>query len=287
MTKGRRVAMAGIGASILTLLGFRPRANAGSSTERDFSNLPPADLLREAQRTAPLVSDVLASAARLLRPGVTTDHLHAAIEKGLAERNLGPAMKGYNGYPFCATFSVNEEILHGLPSSRRLQAGDILKIETGSFTSRGFASQGWTFPVARPSESDSRLVATATQALRAAQAAIRSGARVGDISHAIQTTVEAQGLAVVRQFVGYGMGAKRIQEPAIPCYGRQGLGAKLREGQILNVHVILKAGSPEVSIAENGWTAVASDGKHGALKSCMMEVEAKGCRLLGRVLDPS
>jgi methionyl aminopeptidase len=109
---------------------------------------------------------------------------------------------------------------------------------------------------------------------------------VGDISHAIQTTVEANALTVVRQFVGYGMGARRIDAPAIPGYGEQGRGPKLREGQILNVHVILKAGSPNVTIAENGWTAVASEGKRGALKSCMMEVEASGCRLLGRFLDP-
>jgi methionyl aminopeptidase len=194
-------------------------------------------------------------------------------------------MKGFNGYAFSATFSVNEEVLHGFPSSRLLAAGDIVKIETGSFTARGFASQGWTFPVETASGPDSRLLATATRALRAAQASIRAGARVGDIGHAIQQTVEAEGLAVVRQFVGYGMGAQRIQAPAIPGYGKQGLGAKLREGQILNVHVILKAGSPDVLIAENGWTAVASDGKRGALKSCMMEVEARGCRLLGRFLD--
>jgi methionyl aminopeptidase len=154
--------MAGIGGSILTLLGLRPRASAGSSTERDLSSLPQGELLQESRRTAPLVSDVLASVARLLRPGVTTDHLHAAIEKGLAERKLGAAMKGYNGYPFSATFSVNNEILHGLPSARRLGAGDIVKIETGSFTSRGFASQGWTFPVENTSKFDSLLLATAT-----------------------------------------------------------------------------------------------------------------------------
>jgi methionyl aminopeptidase len=282
----RKLDMAGVGVSILTLLGLRSKAKAGLSTERDLSFVPQVDLLQEARRTGPLVSAVLSSAARLLRPGVTTDQLHAAIEKGLAERDLGPAMKGYNGYPFSATFSVNEEVLHGLPSSRRLAAGDIVKIETGSFTGRGFASQGWTFPVGNVSAADSRLLATATRALRAAQATIRTGARAGDIGHAIQTTVEAQGLVVVRQFVGYGMGARRIQAPMIPGYGTQGRGAKLREGQILNVHVILKAGSPDVSIAEDGWTAVASDGNRGALKSCMMEVDAGGCRLLGRFLDP-
>jgi methionyl aminopeptidase len=279
--------MAGIGASILTLLGFRPKESAGFSNEPYLPSLSQEELLREARRTAPLVSDVLASVARLLRPGVTTEHLHAILEKELSERNLGPAMKGFNGYPFSATFSVNEEVLHGLPSARRLAAGDIVTIETGSFTPRGFASQGWTFPVGSVSDFDSGLLATATRALRVAQSAIRPGARVGDIGHAIQTTAEAQGLAVVRQFVGYGMGARRIQEPAIPGYGKEGQGAKLREGQILNVHVILKAGSPDVSIAENGWTAVAADGKRGALKSCMMEVEARGCRLLGRFLDPT
>ena len=221
MITRRGFEMAGIGASILTVLGFRPKANAGLWTDAGSLSSPATNLLQEARQTAPLLSDVLASAARLLRPGVTTEHLHAVIEKELAERNLGPAMKGYNGYPYTATFSVNDEVLHGFPSSRRLAAGDILKIETGSVTARGFASQGWTFPVESASESDSRLLATATRALRAAQATIRSGARVGDISHAIQTTVEARGLSVVRRFVGYGMGARRIQEPPIPGYGKR------------------------------------------------------------------
>jgi methionyl aminopeptidase len=235
---------------------------------------------------APALSEILAGVAAGIRPGATILAIDDQIERGLRQAGLEPAMKGYGGYPMSSAISVNEQILHGIPSGRRLAEGDLVKIQTAGRGREGFVAQGWTFPVGSVSSGSATLLSTASRALRAAAAVIRAGARLGDIGAAIQRTVEGEGLAVVRQFTGSGIGRQLHQEPSVPGYGVNGRGAQLNTGQVLHVQVILKEGSPDLRFEDDGWTAVAADERRGAIKSCMMEVEPDGCRLLGHFLDP-
>ena len=291
----------GLAQIVLAWFGCRPKRQVGVdssqrlSTDHDagadgipmVGSLTDEEILAEARRTGPLLSDVMDAASAALRPGITTLEINQTIERALKTRGFSPAMKGYNGFAFSSAIACNEEILHGVPSSRRIAAGDLVKLQTAGATPRGWASQGWTYSVGPVSESDSRMLETAATALRAAREVIRTGARIGDLGAAIQSSVESAGYAVVRQFHGYAMGRRMIGPPGLPGYGRAGQGARLRGGEILHAHVILKDGSPNVVISEDGWTAKAADGKRGVLKTCMMEVQEGGCRLLGRFLDPA
>jgi methionyl aminopeptidase len=195
-------------------------------------------------------------------------------------------MLGYHGFPAPAAISVNDEIVHGLPSSRVLAPADLVKVEFGVVSGMAFAAQSWTFAAGPATPSDEILLAVGRRALEAAASIVSPGHRLGDIGAAIQGVVEGAGLSVVRAFVGYGMGKSRIQAPQISGVGNPGRGARLRPGMILNLHVIIKHGSPHVRIAENRWTAFAEDGRRGALFTSMIEVTSDGHTALTRFLEP-
>ncbi len=188
-------------------------------------------------------------------------------------------MLGFNGFPAGAAVSVNEAIVHGLPSERAFSAADLANIQFAVVSDAAFASQGWTFPVGALDAGDRVLLEAGPRALRAAVNAVSPGARVGDIGAAIQAEVEGAGLSVVRAFVGYRMGGSLINPPQICGTGRPGTGARLRKEWILNLHVILKRGTHAIFVDENRWTAVAEDGQRGALFTAMVEVTADGHRL--------
>lgn len=234
---------------------------------------------------APVLSDILAGVAASVAPGMTTAAISDQIEIALKAAHLEPAMKGYHEFPASATVSLDEQIIHAIPSQRRVADGDLIKIQTAGLGRETFVAQGWTFGVGQISSESTRLLATASHALHAAVAVIRAGARTGDVGAAIQSTVEEAGFAVLRHFVGNGIGRMLHEEPAIPCYGLRGKGRRLESGQMLHVQVMLKAGSPDVRIADDGWTVLGADGGRGAIKTCMVQVEDSGCRLLGRFLD--
>jgi methionyl aminopeptidase len=238
----------------------------------------------ESRRICPTISEILGIVGHELAAGITTDDVTARLVEESLARGLEPAMLGYNGFPAAAAISVNDELVHGVPSRRRLRTSDLVKIEFGVASGTAFASQSWTFPVGEPSEVDRQLIDVCTQALRSAISTISPKHRVGDIGSTIQATAEAAGLSVVRSFVGYGMGKQRIQAPQVPGVGHAGEGARLRRGSILNLHVLLKRGTPEVRIVENRWTAVAEDGERGALCTSMVRVTDDGHELLTALL---
>lgn len=267
---------------------------------KDFALPLPADILAaaqrvrgqtdearlvEARRLGPLVSQMLAEARRHVAPGVTTE----AIARGLAAASVAqgtlPAMFGYRGFPALAAVSVNDEIVHGLPGPRRLEAGDLVKLEFSIVSGVSFASQSWTFVAGSPREQDLELLRAGPRALRAALGVLKHQCRIGDIGEAIQTNVEAAGLTVVRDFGGYAMGRERIEEPLIKGYGKAGFGRRLEAGRVLHLHVILKQGSFELKVLENGWSAVGLDGGRAGLFTCMVELTDDGHRLLTPLLD--
>lgn len=239
-----------------------------------------AVILNESRRLGPLVAGLLHDVGRNIHAGMTTQSIADALVSRSGSLGLLPAMLGFGRFPAAAAISLNEEVVHGLPSSRELVDTDLLKIEFGVVSGLAFASHSWTFPVGTPNREDALLLGSGPRALRAALDVVSPKNRLGDVGAAIQQTLEAEGLSVVRSFVGYGMGKSRIQEPQVCGYGSLGRGTRIRPGWILNVHVIAKHGSPEVLISENDWTAISADQRRAALFSCMAEVTSEGCNVL-------
>jgi methionyl aminopeptidase len=239
----------------------------------------------ESRRLGPLLARFLEAAGAGVVPGATTQSICDTLAEQCRHERLEPAMLGYNGYPAAAAVSVNEEIVHGVPSARVLDDGDVVKVEFGVVSGKAFAAQSWTFCAGNADDADVAMMATGRKALRAAVAAVSPSGRLGDIGAAIQSTTEAAGLSVVRSFLGYGMGKQRIQAPQVSGVGERATGMRMRPGLILNIHVIIKRGSFDVDISPNEWTALAADGLRGALFTSMVEVTPKGHLELTREVD--
>jgi methionyl aminopeptidase len=223
----------------------------------------PAEL--ERMRTANvLVADVLAELAVLVAPGVTTAELDEAAETLVRGAGAEPAFKGYRGYPATLCASVNEQVVHGIPSKRALRDGDIISLDMGVKLNGFYGDSAVTVPVGRVSEEASRLLQATREALDRGIAQVKLGGRVSDIGHAIQRHVEASGFSVVREFVGHGIGAALHEEPQIANYGEPGRGPRLAEGMVLAIEPMVNAGRPAVKVLADGWTAVTKDGSLSA-----------------------
>ncbi len=213
--------------------------------------------MREAGR---LVGEVLTELAAAVVPGVTTGDLDVLAESRIRKAGAVPAFKGYHGYPATICASVNDEVIHGIPSSRRvLVGGDVLSIDVGASMGGYFGDSAITLPVGRVSEEAATLLRVTDEALYKAIAQVRPGARVSDIGHAVQSHVEAHGFSVVREFVGHGIGQKMHEEPQVPNYGTPGRGPRLAEGMVLAIEPMVNAGKPDVRVLSDGWTAVTKD----------------------------
>jgi methionyl aminopeptidase len=218
--------------------------------------------MREAGR---LVGEVLTELAALVAPGVTTADLDAAAEKRILAAGAVPAFKGYHGYPATICASLNEEVIHGIPSGRRvLKAGDILSIDVGASLDGYFGDSAVTLPVGRVTEEAASLLRATEESLYKAIERVRPGARISDIGHAVQQHVEAFGFTVVREFVGHGIGQKMHEEPQVPNYGDPGRGPRLAEGMVLAIEPMVNAGKASVKVLADGWTAVTRDGSLSA-----------------------
>jgi methionyl aminopeptidase len=193
-------------------------------------------------------------------------------------------MLGYNGFPSAIAVSIDDEVVHGIPSERGLREGELVKIQLGGRTRRGSADQAWTFALGAVTEEKERLQSGGIRALKDALSALREGVRTGDLGATIQGTLEAAGLSAIRDFVGYGIGAKPMQAPQLPCFGKRGRGQRLETGMVLNVHVIAAAGSYEGAANENHWTWVTRDGRPSSLYTAVARVRADGCDVLTPLL---
>ena len=211
-----------------------------------------------------LVAEVLAEIKELAVPGFTTAELDATAEMRVREAGAVPAFKGYRGYPATVCISVNEEVVHGIPSSRKLAEGDIVSLDMGVLKDGFYGDAALTVGVGRISERAAALLSVTEQALERAIARVRVGGRVSDIGHAVQAFVEAHGFSVVREFVGHGIGTELHEEPQIPNYGEPGRGARLAAGMVLAIEPMVTMGRPGVKILHDGWTAVTRDGSLAA-----------------------
>jgi len=230
--------------------------------------------MRDAGR---LVGDVLTELAAHVKPGVTTADLDALAEKRIAQAGATAAFKGYHGYPATICASINEEVIHGIPSGRRvLNEGDIISIDVGASLGGYFGDSAVTLPVGPVSENAATLLRVTEEALFKAIERVRVGGRISDIGHAVQQHVEAYGFSVVREFVGHGIGQRMHEEPQVPNYGDPGRGPRLAEGMVLAIEPMVNAGKPAVKVLGDGWTAITRDGSLSAHFEHTVAVTADG-----------
>ena len=213
-------------------------------------------LMREAGK---IVARVLQEMEENARPGVATGQLNKKAESLIRREGGEPAFLGYHGFPASICVSINEELVHGIPGVRRLQEGDIVSIDVGVYY-RGFCGDAArTFPVGSISPEASRLLEVTNQSLQKAIEQVHSGNFLSDVSHAVQSYVEAQNFAVVRNYVGHGIGRNMHEEPQVPNFGPPGKGPRLQEGMTLAIEPMVNQGTWEVEVLEDDWTVVTAD----------------------------
>lgn len=217
-----------------------------------------------------------------IRPGVTTAAVDRFVEEFIRSHDGAlPAFKGLYGFPASACISVNDEVVHGIPTSRRaLREGDLVSVDVGVKLDGWFADSARTFPVGKIDAEARRLLDVTEQALRAGIAQARPGNRLGDIGHAIQMVAESEGFGVVRDLVGHGVGRAAHEEPQVPNWGRPGRGLRLSVGMVLAIEPMINEGSPDVRTLADRWTVVTVDRKRSAHFEHTVAIEAAGPRIL-------
>ncbi|ORJ63075.1 type I methionyl aminopeptidase [Geothermobacter hydrogeniphilus] len=230
-----------------------------------------------------MVGEILALLKERIQPGVTTGELDCLAEKECRKRKALPAFKGYGGFPFSICASPNNKVVHGFPDDVPLQEGDILSIDFGVLYKGYYGDSAMTVPVGKVSAHRQRLLEVTARSLDAGISQALVEQRLGDISHAVQATVEPLGFSVVREFVGHGIGQKLHESPQVPNFGRPHQGPKLKEGMVLAIEPMINAGKPGVSVLEDGWTAVTIDGADSAHFEHTVAITANGPEILTRV----
>ncbi|HEY8393775.1 MAG TPA: type I methionyl aminopeptidase [Thermaerobacter sp.] len=217
------------------------------------------------RRAGQIVAGVLQELARALRPGVTTAELDRLAERLIREAGGEPAFKGYQGYPATICASINDEVVHGIPSPGRVvREGDIVSIDVGARYQGYYGDSAATFAVGQVPGEARRLLEVTRESLYAAIAEARPGRRLGDVGHAVQRVVEAAGFSVVRDYAGHGIGRAMHEDPQVPNYGTPGTGLRLRPGMVLAIEPMVNAGGYEVRVDADGWTVRTADGSLSA-----------------------
>jgi len=211
-----------------------------------------------------LVSRTLAEVGKAINPGVSTLKLDKIAEEYLRDHGGIPGFLGYNGFPATLCTSLNDEVVHGIPSEKELNIGDILSVDCGVKLQGYFGDSAYTFPVGEPSmEYKSLMLRTRESLFKGIEAAV-AGNRLGDIGYAIQNHAEQAGYSVVREMVGHGLGQNLHEEPEVPNYGRRGTGIKLKEGMVVCIEPMINMGTRFIKQDNDGWTIRTSDGKPSA-----------------------
>jgi methionyl aminopeptidase len=232
------------------------------------------------RRVNQLVGRILAELRAMVEPGVTTAQIDALAEQRVREAGAEPAFKGYHGYPATVCASVNEQVVHGIPSARTLNEGDIISIDMGAQMDGFFGDCAVTVPVGAVSREAAELLRVTEEALFRGIEAVKPGARVSDIGAAVQQHVETHGFSVVREFVGHGIGTSLHEEPQIANYGPGGRGPRLSEGMVLAIEPMVNAGAAAVKVLADGWTAVTRDSSLSAHFEHTVVVTGEGCEIL-------
>ncbi|WP_110113936.1 type I methionyl aminopeptidase [Bacillus sp. CGMCC 1.16541] len=215
-------------------------------------------IMREAGRIVALTHQEL---KKHVQPGITTKELDAIAEKFIRQHDAIPSFKGYNGFRGSICASVNEELVHGIPGNRKLNEGDVISIDIGAKYNGYHGDSAWTYAVGAISDETQQLLDVTEQSLYKGLEQAKPGDRLSNISHAIQTHVEAHNFSVVREYVGHGVGQDLHEDPQIPHYGPPNKGPRLRPGMVLAIEPMVNAGTRYVKTLPDNWTVVTVDGK--------------------------
>ncbi len=211
-----------------------------------------------------LVSRALSEVGKTIKPGVSTLKLDKIAEEYLRDHGGIPGFLGYNGFPATLCTSLNDEVVHGIPSEKELRKGDILSVDCGVKLQGYFGDSAYTFPVGEPSEEYKSLMLNTRESLFKGIEAAVAGNRLGDIGYAIQNHAEQAGYSVVREMVGHGLGQNLHEEPEVPNYGSRGSGIKLKEGMVICIEPMINMGTRFIKQDKDGWTIRTNDGKPSA-----------------------
>lgn len=237
--------------------------------------------IEKMRRAGRVVREVLELVRSKVKPGATTFDLEKAAETRLKELEVKAAFKGYHGFPCVLCTSVNSEVVHGIPSPKRvLKEGDIVSVDFGVVVDGYYGDAAITVPVGAIDANAARLLKTTEASLKAGIAVVRPGATLGDVGAAVQGVVEGEGFSVVREFVGHGIGVHMHEDPQVPNFGEAGQGMKLKAGMVIAIEPMVNAGKPDVKVLDDGWTAVASDGSMSAHFEHTVAVTATGAAIL-------
>ena len=223
-----------------------------------------------------VVAETLQILQKAVRPGITTDELDRLAEDEIRSRGARPAFKGYRGYPKTLCASVNDQVVHGIPSKRVLKEGDIIGLDLGAIVDGFYGDSAVTVAVGQTTEQIARLVQVTEEAMYLGIEQAVLGHRLSDISHAVQRHVEAAGYSVVTEFVGHGIGRQLHEEPQVPNYGKPGQGPRLQAGMVLAIEPMVNMGGAAVKILEDRWTAVTVDGSLSAHFEHTITIEPSG-----------
>jgi methionyl aminopeptidase len=241
------------------------------------------DEIEKARASNRIVAEVLSRLREKVKPGVTTRELNKLAEEVTEKRGAKPAFKGYRGFPYSLCTSVNDQVVHGMPSERVLVEGDIIGIDFGVYHHGYFGDAAITLPVGKVDKKALMLMQVTEQSLYAGIEQIRAGNRLGDISAAVQGKVEIAGFSVVRDYVGHGVGKNLHEDPQIPNYGKKGRGVLLKTGMILAIEPMINEGDYKVRVLPDGWTVVTVDGSLSAHFEHSVAITDKGPDILSKL----
>lgn len=232
-----------------------------------------------------IVAKILDELSSMIKPGIQTKDLDEYAESRARDMGAVPAFKGYRGFPFSLCTSINEEIVHGLPSSRTLREGDIISLDFGILYEGFYGDAAVTYPIGNVTPVAKQLINTAETAFYKGIEQIREGNRISDISHAVQTYVEAQGFSIIRTFVGHGIGLSLHEEPQVPNFGPSGRGPKIRKGLVLAIEPMIAVGDWRVEVLADDWTAVTIDRSLSAHYEHTVALTQRGLEILSALED--
>jgi methionyl aminopeptidase len=227
-----------------------------------------------------IVAEVLEMLVHAVRPGLTTLELDTLAERSIRARGGVPAFKGYRGFPSTLCVSLNEQVVHGIPSKRRLKAGDIVGLDLGAKWEGYYGDAAVTIPIGYIPPATQSLLATAQEALYTGIKEVSPGKHLSDVSHAIQRCAEARGYSVVRAFVGHGIGTALHEEPQVPNFGPPGRGPRLKPGMVLAIEPMVNIGGADVEVLDDGWTVVTVDGQLSAHFEHTVAITDEGPQIL-------
>ncbi len=232
-----------------------------------------------------IVAQILKELREQVQAGITTLELDRYSEELARRKGAKPAFKGYRGYPFSLCISVNDEVVHGLPSQRVLAVGDLVSLDFGVSYKGYYGDAAITVAVGSASNEATRLIKVTEESLCLGIEEARIGNRLGDISAAVQEHVEKSGFSVVRDFVGHGIGRNLHEEPQIPNFGKKGRGIELKAGMVLAIEPMVNAGAYMVKVLEDGWTVVTEDGKLSAHFEHSVAITENGPEILSKLMS--